>query len=150
MPNKQKLPDNFRRKSEVKREVEKYEVSKKKKLRIYFKVDTFNDNNIYQSIKKYGFNSNKHFKQIEEVTIMHARNQKLGKIKTPCKISMTWFIPSKRSDVINFSIKQIIDALVSNGNLENDNVNHIFKRGGDDFIVVDNINDEGVEILFES
>ena len=49
------------------------------------------------------------------------------KIKTPCKITYTWIVKSKRRDIDNLQhgAKYINDALIKAKIIENDNVNHI-------------------------
>lgn len=170
MPNKQKLPPNFYKKSKEEKHEEEgnFEclktlpfslhkdekgndiIPKMKKnttLRIYSKVSDFNDNIIYQSIKQSGKLSNKHIKEIHKISIMHARQQKIRKIHTPCKLEIVWYIPSRKSDVINYSIKQIIDGLIEAEILKDDNVNNILGRS-DTFIIVKDKNLEGVQIDF--
>jgi Holliday junction resolvase RusA-like endonuclease len=49
------------------------------------------------------------------------------KIKTPCRLSFTWYIPNKRRDLDNIvlSKKFILDSMVKAGIIPNDNLTHI-------------------------
>lgn len=121
------------------------------KFVIYGRLDSLNDYVLACRSMRYAGAAMKkrNEKKINQAIIQALETKQIKRVcKYPCTLKIAWYEPNKRRDIDNivFATKFILDALVSEGILDNDNQKHVSVL--EHSINIDNLNPRiEVEIL---
>lgn len=92
------------------------------KIKIDYKIDTWNETIAYNRADKYVGAKRKK----TEMNIIKLFLLNVPKIeKYPIKINCTWYVKNFGSDLDNKSLKPVLDAMQKMNIIENDNIKHI-------------------------
>ena len=105
----------------------------------------FNQNQTTNKSRGNKYGANKSKKDSQTIIAWQLYSQNIEQIKTPCKIRVIWHVDSKRMDLDNLLLKNVLDAMQQMGVLKNDNLNHVV--GIHSSFVVDKER-QGLEIEF--